>query len=170
MIEKIKNYLFLEENREGEEDGFSIIAVYPYLGYKQTNVSLREDEQRAVEFSHSLKECNYTILVRSIEAQNDIMAILVSAGFSDVEKIEGCSIGLSNLEKEDLVISIRRRWFSLSTFEKVGDRECMVSKSGLAVKVEVPFENIRQFKTLIRGLRKNLYRNMWKNGDTFIIG
>lgn len=38
MIEKIKNYLYLDEIKDGEQEEFSIITVYPNLNYEDTNL------------------------------------------------------------------------------------------------------------------------------------
>lgn len=166
MIEKIKNYLYLDEIKAGEQEEFSIITVYPNLNYEDTN--LEEDESRAIENSHNVNLCKYTISVRSREAQQEVKALLGVLGFPSRE-CSGCTIDLNSAEAQDLYTPLNRNWFSIST-PRNDLREYLVSKSGLALKLTLSIDRLQEFKQAIRELRKKYYRNMWLDGDKFIIG
>src|SRR5574344_749753 len=113
MIEKIKDYLYFDENRDGELEGFSLINVYPYLSLSGSEVSLLEDEKRAVLHSHHISRFKYTICVRSKEAQNELYSIFIANGYP-VTCVNDCEIGLNSSELKDFRVSVVRRWFSLS--------------------------------------------------------
>lgn len=170
MIEKIKDYLYFDENREGEQDGFSMINVYPYLNINRSEVSLLDDEKRAVEYSHHSKKLKYIICVRSREAMAELDSVLTSEGFLTKE-IENCGLNLNSSDLKDFKISVVRRWFNMSTNDISIARDIITSKSGLALKVQVDLEDLRNFKNVIFSLRdRKSYRNLWKDGEKFIVG
>jgi Tat protein secretion system quality control protein TatD with DNase activity len=168
MIEKIKDYLYLDNYQEGETEGFSIITVYPYLNFDGNKVE--DDENRAIEYSHHSKHCKYLISVRSKEAQDEILSILESFDFPG-NPISDCTLNMNEAELRDYKVSIVRKWFQLSAADIIKARDFMVSRSGLGIKTNVPFTRLSEFRKLIHDLRTTRsYRNLWKDEDRFVLG
>ena len=150
MVEKIKNYLYVKEKQES----FGIITVYPYLSYE--NGSAEKDRQAASEFSHSGKKCNYLILTRSKEAQEEIVKHFLAKSYWCREK-DNIDLGLS--EREERCIQTFRRWYSTDTKDILDLLKC---RTGIGIEVRVDLENIEKFKEDIRELEKKDYLNIWK--------
>lgn len=159
MIEKFKNYLYIDDYKRDESTAFSIIETRPRLVWKGT-------EEDDMEFAIDNNK-NFVIIARSLEAQDDLMSYLIAAGFDDVEKLTDCKEGTGNHMKSDGTGFWRfRRYYNIDQAE--GIEKYLLSNSRLAVKVKIDKipEDISKLREVLYDLRKNKsYRNIWKTKE-----
>ena len=151
MIEAIKDYLYLEDDKEE----FSVIQVYPYLTSGLTEEELESDRTELINFGHSLEIAESFIHVRSKEAMKDIEDTLRKYGFERLKETGRKCYGLANYRGSKEMVGTQRKYYKPSDSEKV-----LLSET-LTVLVKYPISELSRFKEVIMRLSEKDYRNMW---------
>jgi len=167
------NYLTLDDYRENEEKEFSVIEVYPYLNYEETEEFNEKDLSNLFQVSLNSDICCLNIHVRSQQAQREITSYLIGKGFDNVQCTSGNSIGLLECvqlidhDEDEILEQPRYRRYFNSDCKK---EEFLLTKSSLLVHVQFRPERLSEFKQVIKSLReKKSFRNRWRIGDNYII-
>lgn len=159
MIEKLKDYLYITNTK----DPFSIIEVLPKLNYDGNK--LEEDKKNAIEESHSEKYCNFKIIVRSLEAREELTSYLLGKGF-ETSYLSDCKIKIANHTELGEVYKFRKYY---KVDEQNNIASILLDKSGLAVNVFVKIEELSEFRKAIIDLQEREYRNVWKLDEGKVI-
>lgn len=167
------NYLTLDGYRENEEKEFSVIEVYPYLNYEETEEFNEIDLNNLFQISLNPEVCCINVHVGSQQAQKEISSYLIGRGFDNVYCTSGNSVGLVECiqlidhDEDEIPEQPRnRRYFNSDSKEE----EFLLTKSSLLVHVCFHPGKLSEFKQVIKSLReKRFFRNRWKIGDNYII-
>lgn len=165
----------LDPYKEGEDEHFSIIEVFPYLHYENNEQQIREDENKLFQYSLDPDVGVVNIHVRSREAQNEVSSFLIGHGFDEVELLEGSNVLLT--ECQDLVekdepgeIIEEPRTRRYYTINEEQEEKYLMSRSSLSIRVSFAIEELTLLKEVIKKLRaKRNYRNKWIEGNQYLI-
>jgi len=163
-------YVKIEASKENEAKEFGIIEVYPYLNYSCEEECLTEDLNDLFQTSLNGRVSEIYILVRSQEAQKRLIDVLLGSGYDTAKEVSARdivadTIGSCFREKElDEVLADPkdRQYFS--------SENIWGKSSDTAISVKIKNRNLREFKELIKSLRKTEnFRNVWKEEGGLII-
>ena len=154
MIEKIKDYLFVDDLQQNEEQGFSIIKTIPSLNFTNQEEDITEDSGK-VFFDGRQK---IEVCVRSEEARDDVYSFLTAYGFNCI------------LWNDELGRRSREFYNTTENPEEFIKKYCL-GNFKVGMTVDIQSQNLSKFKETLHKLRKQKsYRTAWKHSDKIIIG
>ena len=163
-------YVKIEASKENEAKEFGIIEVYPYLNYSCEEECLTEDLNDLFQISLNNRVSEVYILVRSQEAQKRLIDVLLGSGYDTAKEVSARdivadTIGSCFREKElgEVLSDPKdRQYFS--------PENIWGKSSDTAISVKIKNRNLKEFKELIKSLRKTEnFRNVWKEEGGLII-
>ena len=175
FMEKQKQQLVtLDEYREGEEQSFSVIEIFPYLHYENDEVTNELDMYNIFQFSLDPNTVCLNIHVRSEEAQEEVCSYLSGHGFENVKCLKGNVIGMTECrpkevgDDDEIIGEPKSRNYYTIYEENIAN--WLLSKSSLSIRVAFEAELLGEFKNVIRKLRdKRSYRNKWVDENHYVI-